>query len=333
MNPVLVEVTRGDTLESQHRGAFCVCDNAGNVILSQGDIDLPIFPRSSIKAIQALAMMECGAADAFDFSDEEIALSCASHGGEVQHTGVAQSMLNKMGLTKELLQCGSHWPMNEEAGRSLAMEGETPSPLHNNCSGKHSGFLAYLKHMKVTPKGYTEIDHPLQQAIKAALEEVCEVNLDDAPVGIDGCDIPTWALPLKNLAWGFAKYATPEQSFSNERASAVKRLTHAIFAHPYMVAGKERYDTTLMTAFKGKVFVKIGAEGVFTAFVPERGLGIAVKCDDGAFRGAEHILTAVLEDLGVLSKDDFIKAGVEDLYATQLKNRKGKTVGEVRRAY
>ncbi|WP_206201899.1 asparaginase [Terasakiella sp. SH-1] len=333
MNPVLVEVTRGDTVESRHSGAFCVSNGAGDILLSQGDIDQPVFPRSSIKAIQALAMMESGAADAFGFSDEELALACASHGGEVAHTGVAQSMLNKMGLTKELLQCGSHWPMNEEAGRALAMEGETPNPLHNNCSGKHSGFLAYLKHMKVTPRGYTQIDHPLQQAIKKALEEVCETDLSNAPVGIDGCDIPTWAIPLKNLALGFAKYSDPVTYFTPERAKAVTRLNKAIFTYPYMVAGKDRYDTSLMEAFPSQVFAKVGAEGVFTAFIPKRDIGIAVKCDDGAFRGAEHILTAVLEDLKIFSKDDFDKAGIAHLYATPLLNRNGKVVGEVRRAF
>jgi len=332
-NPVLVEVTRGGIVESRHRGAFCVVGQKGDVVLSQGDVDQVIFPRSSVKCIQALAMMESGAAETYNFTDEEIALACASHGGEVQHVGVAQSMLNKMELTKELLQCGSHWPMNEEAGRSLAMEGETPNTLHNNCSGKHSGFLAFLKHEKVTPKGYTEVDHPLQVKIREAMEDVCEVDLSDAPVGIDGCAIPTWALPLKQLALGFAKYAKSEDHFPKARAAAMKRITDAVFAAPYMVAGKDRYCTGVMTAFPKRVFVKVGAEGVFTAFVPEKGLGIAVKCDDGAFRGAEIILSAIFEDLGVITKDEFAKAGVTDFYQTALKNRNGTEVGEVRRAF
>lgn len=333
MNPVLVDVTRGGIVESRHRGAFCVVDQKGDVILSQGDINQEIFPRSSIKAIQALPLMESGAADAFGFTDEEIALACASHGGEVQHVAVATSMLNKMGLGKEQLQCGSHWPMNEEAGRHLAMEGETPNTLHNNCSGKHSGFLAYLKHMKVNPTAYTDVDHPLQQLIRAALEDVCEVDLSKAPVGIDGCAIPTWALPLKNLALGFSKYAQPDGRVSAERATAIKRLTKAVFSAPFMVAGSNRYCSRIMTAFNGRVFVKVGAEGVFTAFVPQRGLGIAVKCDDGAFRGAEIILSAIFEDLGVISKEEFEKAGVGDLEETPITNRQGAHVGEVRRAY
>ncbi len=333
MNPVLVNVTRGGIVESRHRGAFCVVDQDGNTVLAQGNVEEAIFPRSSIKAIQALVMMESGAADKYGFSDEEIALACASHNGEVTHVGVAQSMLNKMDLTKELLQCGSHWPMNEETGRELAMEGETPNTLHNNCSGKHSGFLAYLKHNKVNPTAYTDPSHPLQVAIRETMEDVCSIDLKDAPVGIDGCAIPTWALPLKNLALGFARYSNPEKHFPTKRADAMRRITEAVFAAPYMVAGRDRYCSRTMTAFPKKVFVKVGAEGVFTAFVPEKGLGIAVKCDDGAFRGAEIILSAILEDLGVLTKDDFEKAGVGDLYETPLKNRAGTVVGHVQRGF
>lgn len=333
MNPVLVEVMRGGLVESRHRGSYCVVDKATQVIRQTGDIDTPVFPRSSIKAIQALVMMESGAADAFGFCDEELALACASHGGEVPHVGIAQSMLNKMGLSKELLKCGAHWPMNEAAGRHLAMEGEVPSVLHNNCSGKHTGFLAYLKHMKVNPVGYTEPDHPLQQAIRTALEDVCEVDLAEAPCGIDGCAIPTWAMPLKNLALGFSKFAAPDGRVSPTRARAMKRLTQAIFNAPFMVAGTDRYCSRLMAAFPQKLFVKVGAEGVFAAFVPERGYGMAVKCDDGSYRGAEVILSALLVDLGVLSRADMEKAGVADLLEKPLLNRNGTVVGSVRPAF
>jgi L-asparaginase II len=333
MNDILVEVTRGQTVESTHRGAFCVMDQNHQIVMQSGDIDTPIFPRSSIKAIQALALLESGAADEYGFSAEEIALSCASHNGEVRHTAVATSMLHKMGLSKEQLQCGSHWPMNEEIGRILAMEGETPNTLHNNCSGKHSGFLAYLKHNKVNPTAYGEQGHPLQQLNKKNLEEVCEVNLDDAPVGIDGCAIPTWAIPLKNLAWGFARYSKPEDHFDANRSAAMKRITESVFQHPYMIAGKDRYDTRLMETFPNKAFVKVGAEGVFCGFIPEKGYGFAIKCDDGTFRGAEVILSALLNDLDVITKDDFEKAGVGDLYEQPLKNRNGTVVGVVRRAF
>lgn len=333
MNPVLVEVTRGGIVESRHRGAFCVIDQNEEVILSQGDIEQEVFPRSSIKAMQALVMVECGAAEAFGFSDDEIALSCASHGGEVAHVGVVKSMLNKMGLTQELLKCGSHWPMNEEAGRHLAMEGETPSALHNNCSGKHAGFLAYLKQMKVNPTGYTDLEHPLQQKIARVIEELCEVDLSNAPVGIDGCAIPTWAIPLKSLALGFSKFADQKGRVSEQRKKAMARIEKAVFASPYMVAGAGRYCTRLMQAFPGKVFVKFGAEGVFSAFVPEKGYGIAVKCDDGAIRGVEVILSAILNDLGIISAEEFEKAGIADLYEMPLLNRNGSVVGTVRRGF
>lgn len=330
-NPVLVEVCRAGVVESQHRGAFCVVDAKGNTVLSQGDISQPIFPRSSIKAIQALVLLESGAADAFGFSAEEIAIACASHGGEVLHVGVVQSMLHKMGLSGALLQCGAHWPMYEPAGRHLAMEGETPCSLHNNCSGKHAGFLAVLKHLKITPKGYCEPEHPLQKAIQATLEDLCEVDLSKLPIGIDGCAIPTWAVPLRNLALAFSKFAMPTGRVSLEREQAMGRITQSVFAAPFMVAGTERYCSRLMAAFGQRVFVKMGAEGVFCAFIPEKGYGIALKCDDGSLRGAENILSALLEDLGVISKDEFSEKALADLYAMPLKNRHGKKVGEIRR--
>ena len=333
MNPVLVEVTRGTTVESQHRGAFCVMDQNKNIVLQQGDIEQAVFPRSSIKSIQALSLLESGAADAFGFSDEEIALAVSSHNGEVQHTAVAKSMLSKTGLTKDQLQCGSHWPMNEEISRILAMEGETPNTLHNNCSGKHSGFLAYLKHEKINPTQYGAQDHPLQKNIRKNLEEVCEVDLENAPVGIDGCAIPTWAIPLKSLAWGFARLCKPEDHFNETRTNAIKRITESVFKYPYMIAGKDRYDSRLMAAFPNRAFVKVGAEGVFCGFIPEKGYGFAVKCDDGSFRGAEIILSALLNDLGVISEQDFEKADVSDLYKTPLKNRNGTVVGYIQRGF
>lgn len=333
MNPVLVEVLRGRLVESRHRGAFCVVDSNGDVVLSKGDIDSPIYPRSSVKAMQAIVMMESGAADAFDFSDEEIALACSSHGGEVQHIGMVQSMLHKMGLTKELIKCGPSWPMSIEAGRHLAMEGEAPNVLHNCCSGKHAGFLAHLKHNKINPTGYTETDHPLQKEIKAIIEDLCEVDLDKAPVGIDGCAIPTWAIPLQNLALGFSKFAKPVGRVSETRAAVMMRITQAIFNAPFMVAGTDRYCTRMMQAFPGRVFAKVGAEGVFTSFVPEKGYGIAVKCDDGTYRGAEIILSAALVKLGVFSEDEFIQAGIGDLLELPITNRNGLTVGVARPAF
>ncbi|NVK20418.1 MAG: asparaginase [Methylocystaceae bacterium] len=333
MNPVLVEVLRGSLVESQHRGAFCVVDAQGDVVLSMGDIESPVYPRSSVKAMQAVVMMESGAADAFNFTDEEIALACSSHGGEVQHIGMVQSMLNKMGLTKDLIKCGPSWPMNIEAGRHLAMEGESPNVLHNCCSGKHAGFLAHLKHNKINPVGYTEPDHALQKEIKAVIEDLCEVDLDIAPLGIDGCAIPTWAIPLKNLALGFSKFAKNEGRVSKKRAAVMQRITKAIFSAPFMVAGTDRYCTRMMQAFPERVFAKVGAEGVFTSFLPEKGYGIAVKCDDGTYRGAEIILSAVLVKLGVFSPEDFIKAGVGDLLELPITNRNGKLVGVARPAF
>jgi len=190
-----------------------------------------------------------------------------------------------------------------------------------------------LKHNKLDPRGYTDVNHPLQQTIMRVMEDLCEVDLSQAPVGVDGCAIPTWALPLKNLALGFSKFANPEGRVSEERAKAMMRLRDAVFSAPFMVAGTDRYCTKIMTAFPKRVFVKVGAEGVFTAFVPEKGYGIAVKCDDGAFRGAEVILSALLRDLDVISRDEFRAETVPELLEVILKNRNGDSVGTIRPAF
>lgn len=330
MNPILVEVTRGDLIESHHRGAYCVVDYQGNIIDKSGDIDNPIYPRSSIKVIQAISLLESGAADKFNITEQEISLACSSHNGEEIHINTALSMLKKAGLDDNDLQCGSHWPMNEQATVDLATSGQKPGMVHNNCSGKHSGFLVYMKHEKLPIDNYLSENHPLQISIRSILEDVCDINLSNAKVGIDGCAIPTWAIPLRSLAKGFAKLSAPEKNFSSSRAKAIQRITNSVFKHPYMIAGKDRYDTKIMEAFPHQIFVKIGAEGVFCAFLPKLGYGIAVKCDDGAFRGAETILSGILVKLGIFSLQDFKNTNTIDLYNTPVKNRNGDTVGIIR---
>jgi len=324
-NPVLVEVTRGGAVESYHRGAYVVANAKGDILASAGDIEALVFPRSAIKAFQALPLLESGAADAYGFTQAEIALACASHGGEPAHVAAASAMLGKIGLAVSDLECGAHWPSWPKAATDLGLSGAQPSALHNNCSGKHAGMLAFAKYIGAEPHGYVDRDHPVQREVAAVLGTMCDCDLDAVPCGIDGCSVPTWAIPLHNLAMGFARLATPE-SLSHERAECVRQIFAAAAAEPFMIAGTKRFCTRVMRGVP-RVFVKTGAEGVFCGCVPHAGLGIALKCDDGTTRAAEAIMAAVLSRLGALTgAERGILAGFEK---APLENRRGIHVGDV----
>lgn len=326
-DPVLVEITRGGIVESFHHGAVAVIDADGGVVLSLGDIDRPVFPRSAVKGFQALPLIESGAADRFHLTDGEIALACASHSGEPRHVGGAASMLGKAGLDLHCLECGAHWPMGEKAARALAADGKSPLPLHNNCSGKHAGFICVAVQEKIDPKGYVKPDHPLMREITAALGAMTGYDLTKTARGVDGCSIPTYAIPLRNIAHGFAKFATG-QGLAPERAKAAARLRKAVAAEPFMVAGTDRFDTVVMEALRERAFTKTGAEGVYCAALPEVGLGIALKIEDGAGRAAETAMAALLRRF--LKLEGEAAAVVTSRTDHSMKNWNGIEVGRMR---
>ncbi len=326
-NPALVELLRGGIVESRHRGSVFVCGPDGKAILEVGDTLRPVFPRSAVKAIQALPLIERGAADAYGFGSRELALACASHTGEAAHIELAASMLSRAGLDASALECGAHWPFNHDATVELARSGKHPSALHNNCSGKHCGFLCTCQHLGMQHAGYVSAGHPLQDMIRQTMQEVTGAAHNAGNAAIDGCSIPTFAVPLENLALGFARMTTG-QGLAPERAKAAKRLLAACMAEPRLVAGTGKADTVLMRAAPGRIFVKVGADGVYCAAVPELGLGIALKCDDGAERAAESMIAAVLAKL--LHADKELAAMLTDLANPQIKSRIGADVGALR---
>jgi L-asparaginase II len=328
-NPVLVEVLRGGVVESRHCGSVVVCDADGGVVLQIGDVARPVFPRSAVKAIQALPLLESGAADAYGFGDKEIALACASHSGEAAHADLASAMLNKAGMDLKALECGAHWPIGQEATVGLARKGGEPTALHNNCSGKHSGFVCTCVHEGVDAAGYVGRGHKSQQWVREAMENVTGAAHGEDVCGTDGCSIPTYAVPLRSLALGFARMATGT-GFGPERVKAAKRIFTACMNEPFLVAGTGRADTKLMEVGQGRIFTKTGAEGVFCAALPELGLGIALKCDDGTTRAAEVMVAAVLADL--LRDDAELSTKLGDLARPKLTNWNGIDVGSLRPA-
>lgn len=326
-NPVLVDVVRGPAVESRHRGAVAVVDAEGGVVLGLGDVDQPVFPRSAVKALQALPLIHSGAAERYRLTDAEIALAVSSHSGEPDHVATAAAMLEKAGRDVGCLECGGHWPMDPAAARALEARGGTPTALHNNCSGKHAGFICLACELGEEPAGYVGADHRVQAVVRASLEDLTGASHTADVLGIDGCSIPTYAVPLPSLAYGFAKFGTGV-GLSPDCGRAAARIRRAAAAHPFMVAGTGRFDTRLMERLGERAFVKTGAEGVYCAALPEAGLGIALKCDDGAGRAAEAVLAALI--LRFLRLDGEDRAFVERLARPAVTNWAGTTVGEIR---
>jgi L-asparaginase II len=310
-----------------------VLDADGAVVVALGDIERPIFPRSAVKVLQALPLVASGAADRLALSDEELALACASHNGEEQHTRAAAAMLAKAGLDPAALECGTHWPYLETASRALAAQGRKPTALNNNCSGKHAGFLCLAcalhggANLRQYVSGYVKPEHPVMREITAALQAVTGFDLASAPRGTDGCSIPTYAVPLRHLAHAFARVGTGV-GLSDGHARAAQRLRAAVAKAPFMVAGTGRFDTRVMERLGERVFCKVGAEGVFCAALPERGLGVAIKMDDGNnSRACEVVMAAVIE--GFVALDQAQSAFMRTLSEVRLTNWNGIEVGQL----
>ena len=321
----MVQLWRGGMLESTHRGHAVICDAAGQIVESWGDPARVIFPRSSCKMLQALPLLETGAAAAAGLSDAHVALSCASHQGAALHVNMARDWLADLGLAEPDLRCGSHEPYDRAERDRLIIAHEGPCQLHNNCSGKHSGFLTTVKHLKAEPE-YVELDHPLQRAVKAAFEEV--TGEDSPGFGIDGCSAPNFATTVAGLARAMSAFAAAKEDGS-VRDRAMHRLTRSMAAYPDLVAGEGRACTELMRAMGGRVAIKTGAEAVFVAIVPEKKLGIALKIEDGNARASEAALVALLARIGVLDADH--PMAQKRLPAPQI-NCRGLRTGELRLA-
>jgi L-asparaginase II len=322
MNPVLVEAMRGGTRESAHRGAIAVLDADGVVVVAVGDIERPIFPRSAVKVLQAIPLVDSGAAEQLGLDDEELAVACASHNGEPAHTTVVARMLGKAGLDASALECGTHWPYREIVQREMAAAGREPNALNNNCSGKHAGFLCLACRLgagldlRRYAKGYVAPEHPVMRAVTATLQATTGFDLERAPRGTDGCSIPTFAIPLRHL-------------LGAGHARAAKRLREAVARHPFLVAGTDRFDTKVMQRLGERVFCKVGAEGVFCAALPERGLGVAIKVDDGNNARAAEVAMAATIEAG-LDLDDDAQGFMRALSDVTLRNWNGIEVGALR---
>ena len=328
-NPLTVEVTRGDMVESRHMGACVVVDADGGILHAWGDQDRVVYPRSAIKPLQTLVLIETGAADAYQLTDAELALASASHGATSEHVDGIGAWLKRIGLGPEDLECGGHDPTDADAAKALFRAGKEPGRIHNNCSGKHTGFLCTALHMGEPTKGYLNPGHPVQDRLFAMLGEMGGADLSQAPRGVDGCGIPVFGMPLSAMARAMARMADTG-GLEAGRVEAAGRIVTAMMSNPLLVSGRGRFDTIAMEAANGAFAVKTGAEGVHGAILPELGLGVAVKIDDGARRAAQVAMAAILDYLGVL--DGEAKVALAGFLETPVLNEKGERVGEIRMA-
>lgn len=317
---LMAEVWRGAFAESIHRGHAVVCDARGEIRAAWGDPDKVILPRSSCKMLQALPLVESEAGR--HLSTEQLALACASHQGARMHVERVARWLEELGLSEADLRCGPQVPDDREERHRLREQHEAPCQLHNNCSGKHAGFLMLNRALGGDPD-YVDPAHPVQRAVRTAFEEM--TGMESPGYGIDGCAAPNFATTVHGLAQAMARMADP-RGLGAVREDAARRLVAGMLAHPLLVAGEGRACSELMEATGRRVTVKTGAEALFTAILPEQGLGVALKIEDGGTRGSECAIAAILARLGVVDAAD---PAVLRRLTPPIDNRSGAIVGKI----
>lgn len=302
-NPVLVNALRGELVENRHRGAVAVCDPNGKLLHAWGDVESLVYPRSAIKALQALPLVESGAAEHYGLSEAELALACSSHNAEPTHTDTVHNWLKRIDLDEDALECGAHAPLHQQTANEMIESHRQPGRIHNNCSGKHTGMLTTARFLGEETHGYIKREHPAQQRWFDSLGDMAGVDMHRLPWSYDGCGIPVIAMPLQSMATAFARLAGPDD-LAADRRDAVDRITTAIANNPFMVAGSGRLCTEVMELTGRRVLVKTGADGVYSAALKDKRLGLALKIDDGTREAAEVALLAVLNHLGALHADE-----------------------------
>jgi L-asparaginase II len=326
---LFVEVTRNGAVESRHFGAAVVCDFKGDVVESWGDIDSLVFPRSALKPMLAVHLVESGASDQYGLNDAELSLACSSHQGEQMHQNLVESWLSRLGLTEDHLACGAVLPEHTESAHQLLASGQQGCRIHHNCSGKHTGFLTTALHLDIPLENYHLLEHPLQQLSLDILSNLADIDLKQYPMGIDGCGLPAPTMPLLQLGHAIARFANPVD-LSDKRIQAIYRLHEAITNEPLYIAGHGSVVSELNEVTNGAVLAKTGAEGIISAALPERGLGIAVKIADGSSRAGSVALLAILDHLDILSGEE--KQQLQTHISPTIQNSRGIEVGEIRPA-
>lgn len=324
----MIKVYRGNFVESQHQVHIAVVDLEGQLLYSYGAPERPTFARSSMKPLQAIPLVETGAADYLNYEPYELAISCASHNAEGFHRKAVQGILDKIGLSVEDLQCGMHPPRRKEDYQALIRSREELTSLYSNCSGKHSGMLATAVYKEDDYSTYREVENPVQQGILKVIADVCDTPQEAIGLSVDGCGVPVHQLPLEKIAYGYAQLAAGQSLQSPDHSKALEMLREAMTTYPEMVGGTDRFDTDLMRMFPGQIVSKAGAEGVQCVGLIAKGIGIAIKCEDGSPRSLNAVTLKVLEDLGL--QHDNVDSEVYQKYReSAVKNMRGDKIGRI----
>jgi L-asparaginase II len=333
-----VEVRRGSIVESRHRGHIAAVDGEGHLVASLGEPETVTYLRSSAKPFQAVPLVTSGAADRFRLTEAELAVACGSHSGEDLHAETVARMLKKIGLDESFLKCGVHEPFDRATAERLRERGEQPGVLRNNCSGKHTGMLVLSRYLGARPETYDDPKGPVQQAILRAVSQFSGLPIGEIAVGIDGCGVPVFGVPVRTMALMYARLVAPPEDFDEETRGACLRLVAAMTKHPEMVGGTvERFDTEVMRAGRGLIISKIGAEGVYTAGVLPcdgwpKGLGLAFKIEDGEDKRARS--TVAIESFRQLDVlDENANKDLNPYASFPVRNHRGDSVGEIRAVF
>ncbi|MBS4029909.1 MAG: asparaginase [Clostridiales bacterium] len=330
MSEILVHVTRGGMMESIHRGDLAVVDTGGNLVFSIGNPQLKTYWRSAAKPFQVIPMVEAGGMERFGFTGEELAVMTSSHGGEERHVAVIQSMLNKLKRTALDLECGPSPPMYQRAANEILKAGGTFSTLTNSCSGKHCCMMALAEMRELDIAGYSQVIHPVQHETLRTVSDVTGLFPKDIQLGIDGCGVPVFGLPLYNMAIAYAHLGKPD-SFPEVRKEAMGTVAAAMTANPYFVAGTGRLDTELMEVTRGRILAKLGAEGVYCLSVMGEGIGMALKIEDGNTRAIDPVIIEVLKRMNLLSAEEF--DSLHERWEVKVRNHRKETVGMIKTVF
>ncbi len=330
--PILARVFRGPRVESAHRGMLAVVDERGTLVGSCGDPATPVYARSAAKPFQTMPLLEAGGEKAFRLGDDEIALMCASHGGEPRHVRLAEAILRKGGFRAADLECGAHAPMHDGSARDLVRRGVSPTALHNNCSGKHAGMLLACRLLGLPPAGYVDPGHPLQRRIRTTVARYAGIPESAIVVAVDGCSLPVFRLPLSALAASYARLLAARLPGEERGAAAARaRIVRAMTKSPFMVAGSGRFTTDFIAAGRGRWIGKEGAEGVYAVgLAPSsagRAVGIAFKIEDGSARPRDAVTLDVLTRLGRLPQET--RRGLAAYAEPRVQNARGLEVGRI----
>lgn len=325
-NPILVEVYRANILESFHRGSICVVNEQNEVVFSKGNIEQICFPRSAMKFIQVLPLIELGGIEKFNFTLEEIAIMCGSHNAEKEHIAVVNSILLKIGLAKNDLFCGPQYPSSKRDANKLIVENKKPEHIHNNCSGKHAGMLALCKLIGAPIHDYINPNHPIQQLILNYVEKLYEYPKEKMITALDGCSAPIYSIPIINQAIGFKNLTS--NNYEYKLQNACKIMLEAVAKYPFMVAGSNRYCTDMMQICAPQIIGKTGAEGIFCLCLPSQKIGVCIKIDDGKMLPQYNVAQAFVKATGLFTNETLLP--LNNYLQSSLTNFNKFTVGEIK---